>query len=70
VYEADYHDTPARAAERVDKKYKVEKLDDIPRLIADLRKQMVHHADLMEFEKAADLRDKIKELEAYELELR
>jgi protein-arginine kinase activator protein McsA len=31
---------------------------------------MHHHADLMEFEKAASLRDKIKQLEEFELEVR
>ncbi|HJZ87776.1 MAG TPA: excinuclease ABC subunit UvrB [Polyangia bacterium] len=70
VYEADYVDVPLRAAEKLEKKYRVDKLEEIPRLIGELRKQMLHHADLMEFEKAAELRDKIKDLEEYELEVR
>ena len=70
VYEADYVEVPLKAAEKLEKKYKVDRLDDIPKLIGDLRKKMLHHADLMEFEKAAELRDKIKELEEYELEVR
>jgi excinuclease ABC subunit B len=70
VYEADYVEVPLKAAEKLEKKYKLDKLEEIPRMIADLRKKMLHHADLMEFEKAAELRDKIKELEEYELEVR
>jgi excinuclease ABC subunit B len=70
IYEADYHEVPLKAAERAEKKYKVERLEQIPKLIADLKKQMHHAADLMEFERAADLRDKIKELETLELGVR
>jgi excinuclease ABC subunit B len=70
VYEADYADVPLSAAEKIEKKYKVERLDEIPRMIDDLRKKMLHHADLMEFEKAAELRDRIKELEELELSVR
>ena len=70
VFDADYSDVPMRAAEQIEKKYKLDRLEDIPKLIGDLRKRMHQHADLMEFEKAAELRDQIKELEELELEVR
>ncbi len=43
--------------------YKLEKEDDIKDVIAKLTDEMLKHAAEMEFEKAAELRDKIKELE-------
>ena len=43
--------------------YKLEKNEDIKDVIAKLTDEMLKHAAEMEFEKAAELRDKIKELE-------
>jgi excinuclease UvrABC nuclease subunit len=45
-------------------------LDEIPKTVADLRKQMHAAAEDLDFEKAASLRDRIKALEAYELAAR
>ena len=38
-------------------------LDDIPKLIHQLKKEMFDLAESLEFEKAAAVRDRIKELE-------
>jgi excinuclease ABC subunit B len=43
---------------------------DVPKAVADLRKQMHAAAEELDFEKAAALRDRIKALEAYELAAR
>lgn len=43
--------------------YKMENDEDIKKVISDLTDQMLKHAAEMEFEQAAELRDKIKELE-------
>ena len=45
--------------------YKLEKDDNIKDVIAKLTDEMLEHAAIMEFEKAAELRDKIKELEKF-----
>ncbi len=45
-------------------------LKDIPRLIKKMRKEMLAAAKELDFEKAADLRDRIKSLEDAELKLR
>jgi excinuclease ABC subunit B len=42
----------------------------IPKMVKDLRKQMLAAAKNLEFEKAAELRDRIKKLEEVELKLR
>jgi excinuclease ABC subunit B len=44
--------------------------EDIPQLVARLRKEMTVAADDLRFEEAAILRDQIKELEAEELKWR
>lgn len=41
----------------------------IPKLIVELRKEMKRHAAKLEFERAAELRDRIKSLEAMQLEI-
>lgn len=43
--------------------YKMENEDDVKKTISDLTDEMLKYAANMEFEKAAELRDKIKELE-------
>ena len=44
-------------------KYNIGNDDSIEMLIDKLTKEMLKHAENMEFEKAAELRDKVKELE-------
>lgn len=50
-------------AEDIGVEYKLEKNEDIKEVIAKLTDEMLKYAADMEFEKAAELRDKIKELE-------
>lgn len=49
--------------ENIDVEYKFEKEEDIQSTISKLTDEMLEHASKMEFEQAAELRDKIKELE-------
>lgn len=49
--------------EDISVEYKLEKNEDIKEVINKLTDEMLQHAAQMEFEKAAELRDKIKELE-------
>lgn len=67
IEEQDYAAVPlvAEAAEA----YGVE-LKEIPKLIRRLRKEMLAAAKGLDFEKAAELRDRIKQLEDAELKLR
>lgn len=64
VYEADYVTVPAVAEKR--ERYIP---NDIPRIVLQLRKEMKKAADRLEFERAAELRDRIRELEERELGL-
>jgi excinuclease ABC subunit B len=66
VYEADYVTVPL-AAEEEDKYHAPEELG---KLIKRLRKEMKAAADRYDFERAAELRDRIFKLEGKELELR
>ena len=43
--------------------YKLENKEDIKETISKLTDEMLNYASQMEFEKAAEIRDKIKELE-------
>jgi excinuclease ABC subunit B len=72
VIEADYHELPMlKAAGRKDKYGKgkahaeAELIppDEIPRMLKDYKEQMMAAAEALNFEKAAQLRDKIKALE-------
>ena len=49
--------------ENIGVEYKFEKEEDIQSTISKLTDEMIEHASKMEFEQAAELRDKIKELE-------
>ena len=49
--------------EKIGVEYKFEKEEDIQSTISKLTDEMLEHASKMEFEQAAELRDKIKELE-------
>ncbi|MBI2091358.1 MAG: UvrB/UvrC motif-containing protein, partial [Deltaproteobacteria bacterium] len=65
IYEADYVTVPVVAEKAA--KYVPEEL---PRLVQQLKKEMKRAADNLEFEKAAELRDRIRELEERELGLK
>jgi len=65
VYEADYVTVPV-AAEK-EERYG---LREIPRLIQQLKKEMKQAAANLEFEKAAEIRDRVRELEQRELGLK
>jgi len=67
ISEKDYVSLPVVAD--VQETYGVE-LKDIPKLIKRMRKEMLSAAKELDFEKAADLRDRIKGLEDAELKLR
>jgi excinuclease ABC subunit B len=72
VYDSDYVDltvTPV-AAEKKPKYVADVTVDQIPKTVAELRKKMHAAAEDLDFEKAAELRDRIKALEAVELVLR
>lgn len=49
--------------EEIEVEYKLENAEDIKKVIAELTDEMLKYATNMEFEKAAEIRDKIKELE-------
>jgi excinuclease ABC subunit B len=57
----------AAAAVEKAQKYKIDDLDDLRTSIAKMKKQMHAAADDLDFEKAAELRDRLRELEALEL---
>jgi excinuclease ABC subunit B len=67
IYNADYVTVPIAAEAPVS--YEVADAD-IPRLISKLRKEMKSAAERYEFERAAELRDRIFSLQERELELR
>jgi excinuclease ABC subunit B len=74
VVEADYVDMSkmvSRAAEKKTQKYVADvKIEDIPKTIVELKKKMHAAAEDLDFEKAAELRDRVKALEAIELAAR
>ena len=53
----------ATKVEEIQEEYNISKDESIEDIIAKLTDEMLKHASQMEFEKAAELRDKIKELE-------
>jgi excinuclease ABC subunit B len=65
IYEADYLDIPVAAEQGA--KYGP---GELPRMIRQLKKEMKQAAEQLEFEKAAELRDRIRELEERELKVR
>jgi excinuclease ABC subunit B len=67
VYEADYAPIPA-VAEAPDDRYRT--LDEIDKEVKLLEKRMREAAKALEFEKAAELRDRIKRLRAAEFGLK
>ena len=67
VYEADYVAVP-EAAEEPEDRYRT--LDDLDKEIKVLEKQMREAAKALEFEKAAEIRDRLKTLRAREFGLK
>jgi excinuclease ABC subunit B len=65
IYDADYLDIPLAA-----EKPAPYGAAELPRMIRQLKKEMKQAAEQLEFEKAAELRDRIRELEERELKLR
>ncbi|MBI5587635.1 MAG: excinuclease ABC subunit UvrB [Deltaproteobacteria bacterium] len=65
IYESDYYTVPAAA----EKTGEYVPAHEIPRILKSLRKEMEKAAKKLDFEKAAELRDRIKELEDRELSL-
>jgi len=66
VYEADYVTVPMAAEKGED----YASVDAIPKMIESLKKEMKRAAANLEFEKAAELRDQINELQEKEIGLR
>ena len=65
IYEADYMTVPIAPKSKIIP----DKEEDLPELIAKLTKEMKQAAKNMEFEKAAELRDELKELNKILLEM-
>jgi excinuclease ABC subunit B len=63
IYEADYFTVPTVAEEEAE----YTSLKEIPQKVEKLRKEMHEAAQKLEFERAAQLRDRIKQLEELEL---
>ncbi len=53
----------ATIVEDIQSEYNIKEEEDIKEVIEKLTNEMINHAQNLEFEKAAELRDKIKELE-------
>jgi excinuclease ABC subunit B len=66
IYESDYFTVPVLA----DIKEEYLSVKEIPVIIEKLKKQMKEAASRLEFERAAELRDKIQRLEEMELKMR
>jgi excinuclease ABC subunit B len=66
IYESDYFTVPAVA----DIKEEYTSLKEIPDLIKKLKKEMKDAASQLEFERAAEIRDRIQRLEETELKVR
>ncbi len=66
IYEADYFTVPSVSDARED----YVPVKEIPLLIQKLRKEMKDAAERLEFERAAELRDRIQHLEENELKMR
>ncbi len=65
IYEADYVDVPLAAEKEANYGAK-----DLPRVIQRLKKEMKKAAESLEFERAAELRDRIRAMEEQEIGLR
>ena len=63
IHKAIRDDIKATIVEEATEKYNIEEGKTIEEVIEELTMQMLKHAENMEFEQAAEIRDKIKELE-------
>jgi excinuclease ABC subunit B len=61
VYEADYATVPAHAPDELAAGHVA--ADDVPRIAAELRQAMREAAEALDFERAAELRDRLRALE-------
>ncbi len=66
IYEADYYTVPVVA----EKEEPYIPLEEIPGIIKSLKREMKEAAENLEFERAAEIRDKIKLVQQSELEMR
>ncbi len=66
IYEADYYTVPVVA----EKEEEYIPLEEIPGIIKSLKQEMKEAAENLEFERAAEIRDKLKLLQQTELEIR
>jgi len=66
IYEADYFTVPAVS----DIKEEYASIKEIPMMVQKLKKEMKEAARLLEFERAAEIRDRIQKLEEMELRMR
>jgi excinuclease ABC subunit B len=66
IYEADYFTVPAVS----DIKEEYASIKEIPMMLQKLKKEMKEAARLLEFERAAEIRDRIQKLEEMELRMR
>jgi excinuclease ABC subunit B len=66
IYEADYVTVPMAA----EKREEYVSVFEIPKLVSRLKKEMREAASKLNFEKAAEIRDRIKSIEERELEFR
>lgn len=64
IHKAIRDDIKATIVEEATEKYNIEEGKTIEEIIEELTMQMLKHAENMEFEQAAEIRDKIKELES------
>ncbi len=64
IHKAIRDDIKATIVEEATEKYNIEEGKTIEEVIEELTMQMLKHAENMEFEQAAEIRDKIKELES------
>ena len=63
IHKAIRDDIKATIVEETTEKYNIEEGKTVEEVIEELTMQMLKHAENMEFEQAAEIRDKIKELE-------
>jgi excinuclease ABC subunit B len=68
IEEKDYY-TPSGSVSESSQEYGIAP-KDIPKLVKKLRKEMLEAAKKLDFERAAELRDRVKKLEEMELALR
>ncbi len=68
LLDADYVTVPVRKQDTPEAAAEIT-LDSLPKVIKRLRRQMREHAQKLEFEAAAQLRDRIKSLEAWAMEV-